>query len=144
MSSTLDNSNELEINEPITNVVESIDNSSQTSMIQNNVTLTNYNNFKIVLDGVLDVAANDGDMRHTETVNKVNGHITGHMDGLSKQILDYTLITFAIMIIGILGFCAVRSYTKKPAPQSLIHIESTMQQLQTKIDNIQASIDELE
>ena len=73
----------------VKNVVEPIlmNNSSSNEMIQNNVTLTNYNNFKIFLE---DSARNNDanmDTRHDVIVSKVNGHVTGHFNDVSKQIL---------------------------------------------------------
>ena len=69
---------------------------------------------------------------------------------MSKQILDYTLIILAIMVSGLLGFCAAKNYVRKHfnsnlidiQGQRLIDIELSMKTLENKIDTLQQKFDE--
>ena len=88
-------------------------------MVTNNVSFTNLNNFKIIVNG----ASKKNDENHKDTVQKGEWTCYWSHQWDKQTKLDYTLIVFSIVIAGILTFCAIKSYIKKPlqANQTQIH-----------------------
>ena len=142
----------VDVDQGVVNVAKPtvMNNSSSNAIIQNNVSLTNLNNFKIFIQ---DTARNNEaslDTKHEDTVNKLTEHVTNHFNGVSKQILDYTLIIFAILTTAVLIYCAIR-FTKKQGKSNIVQdqqklsdIQASMQQIQEQLDNIQSTVDLIE
>lgn len=85
------------------------------------MSLTNLNKFEIMVN---DTSKQNQD-KHDETVDRINNHVNGHIQGMRKQILDTTLIIMAIMVSGLLGFCAVKSYVTKNSNTNLVDIQGS-------------------
>ena len=113
-NTTIDNENEISQNfthnnvakQVVENLARPVVTHNDESRISTNVSLANFNQIEIIVDNALKL----NQEKYDETVDRIDKNVHGHIQGMSKQILDNTLIIMAIMVSSVLGVCAVKGY----------------------------------
>ena len=148
---TSDNHNTIGVNVPVNNVMQPVvpiknivqpatfSNNTRRTMVKNNVSLTNVNNIKVFLD---EAQLPVGKL-HNKTFQDITSHVVDRLNRMTIQIIKFTTIIVAVVIIGVLGYCGTQCYVatnQQNNQHELYHQKFSV--LQDDINRIKITIDE--